>query len=139
MSEQKFFFHKKIFFFSTNTLMIMMIMKMSVMISRMNFLILNKYWECHDITEYLKYYSWNKHALMLTNKWVLLLLYSTAKLHSWKWWCRICGGILGFYLLRQIFFQSDSFFFNCLTDCHTSCLGFSICLSEYPTIIDCLL
>ena len=24
-------------------------------------------------------------------------------------WCRICGGILGFYSVRQIFFRSDSF------------------------------
>ena len=26
------------------------------------FLILNKYWECHEITECLKIYSWSKHV-----------------------------------------------------------------------------
>jgi hypothetical protein len=44
-------------FFFTKTLMMMMIMKMNVMISRMSFLILNKYWEYHEIIEYLKMYS----------------------------------------------------------------------------------
>jgi hypothetical protein len=34
----------------------------NVMISKLNFLILNKYWECYEITEYLKIYSWSKHV-----------------------------------------------------------------------------
>ena len=58
MSGQNFFSQQIIFFF-TKTLMIM---KTNVMISRMIFLILNKYWECQEITEYLKIYSWSKHV-----------------------------------------------------------------------------
>ena len=33
----------------------------------MSFLILNKYWECHEITEYQKMYSWRQVNML--NKW----------------------------------------------------------------------
>jgi hypothetical protein len=33
----------------------------------MSFLILNKYWECHEITEYLNIYSWRQVNML--NKW----------------------------------------------------------------------
>jgi hypothetical protein len=58
MSGQNFFLTTNHNFFFTKTL----IMKMNVMISKLNFLILNKYWECYEITEYLKIDSWSKHV-----------------------------------------------------------------------------
>jgi hypothetical protein len=42
------------------TIMYLKITKLST--KWMSFLILNKYWECHEITEYLKNYSWSKHV-----------------------------------------------------------------------------
>ena len=92
-------------FFFTKPLL-MMIMKMNVMISRMFFLILNKYWECHEITEYLRNYSWRKHVKQM--KSFLMAMRN-------MWWH-----------FRFLFGQKV--FLNCLTECQTSCLGYSICL-----------
>ena len=83
-----------------------------------SFLILNKYWECHEITEYLKiyYWSWSKHVKQI--KWVF-------------------NGDAEYVVAFQVFIRSDKFsfgqtvFLNCLTECQTSCLGFSICLALY--------
>ena len=73
-----------------------MIMKMSVMISRISFLLLNKYWECHVITECLKNYSWSKHVKQINE--VSMVMRN-------MWWH------FRFLSVRQIFFRSDSFFF----------------------------
>ena len=84
------FFHNKSKFFFTKTLMIMMIMKMNVMISRMSFLFLNKYWECHQIIEYLKIYSWSKQThVKQINEFLMAM---------WNMWWHF-----------RIFFRSDSF------------------------------
>jgi hypothetical protein len=85
-----------------------LIMKMNVMISRMNFLILNKYWECHEITEYLKIYSWSKHVKQINE--FLMAMGNTC-----MWW-------------HFKFLFGQTVFLNCLTECRTSCLWFSICL-----------
>jgi hypothetical protein len=84
-------------------------MKMNVMISGMNFLILNKYWECPEITEYLKFYSWSKHVKQINE-----LLMAMRNM----WWH-----------FRFLFGQTV--FLNCLTECQTSCLWFSICLLQW--------
>ena len=94
-----------------------MIMKMNVMISRVSFLILNKYWECHEITEYLKMYSWRQVNML--NKW------------------RVFNGDAEYVVAFKVFIRPDKFsfgqtvFLNCLTECQTTCLGFSICLHCY--------
>jgi hypothetical protein len=84
----------------------MVIMKMNVMIFRMSFLISNKYWECHEITEYLEMYSWSKHVKQI-NEFLVAM---------WNMW----------WHFRFLFGQTV--FLNCLTECQTSSLGFSICL-----------
>jgi hypothetical protein len=73
---------------------------------RMSFLILNKYWECHEITEYLKMYSWSKHVKQI-NEFLM-------EMRNMWWHFRFLFG--------------QTVFLNCLTKCQTSCLGFSICL-----------
>jgi hypothetical protein len=78
-------------FFFTKTL----IMKMNVMISRMSFLILNKYWECHGITEYLKNYSWSKHVKQI-NEFLM------AMRNMW-WRFRFLFGQTNFLSVRQLF------------------------------------
>ena len=80
-------FSQQIIFFFTKTLMIM---KMNVMISRMSFLILNKYWECHEITEYLK----SKHV----NQMKFLM----AMRNMW-WHFRFLFGQTNFRSVRQFF------------------------------------
>jgi hypothetical protein len=45
------------------------------MTSRMSFLILNRYWECHEITEYVKIYSWtswSKHVKQI-NEFLMVM------------------------------------------------------------------
>ena len=75
---------------------------------RMSFLILNKYWECHEITEYLKIYSWSKHVKQINE--FLMAMGNTC-----MWW-------------HFKFLFGQTVFLNCLTECRTSCLWFSICL-----------
>jgi len=105
LSEHNFFSQQIILFHKT--LMMIMIMKMNVMISMMSLSILNKYCECHEITEYLQIYSWSKHVKQI-NEFLIAMRY--------MWWH-----------FRFLFGQTV--FLNCLTECQTSCLVFSICLS----------
>ena len=107
MSRQNFFFTTNHNFFSKT----LIIMRMNVMISGMSFLILNKYWECHEMTENLKIYSWSKHVKQLNE-----CLMAMRRI----WWH-----------FRFLFGQTV--FLNCLTECQTSCLGFSICLIWPPS------
>ena len=58
------------------------------------FLILNKYWECHEITECLKIYSWSKHVKQI-NEFLMAMR---------NIWWHLC-----FNSVRQFFFQSDRF------------------------------
>jgi hypothetical protein len=108
MSVHNFFSQQIIIFFSTKTLMMMMI-KMNVMISRIRVLILNKYWECHEITEYLKTYSWSKHVKQI-NEFLMMM---------WNMWWHF-----RFFIRSDKFCFGQTVFLNCLTECQTSCLGF---------------
>jgi hypothetical protein len=108
MSGHNFFSQQIIIFFFTKTLMMMMI-KMNVMISRIRVLILNKYWECHEITEYLKIYSWSKHVKQI-NEFLMMM---------WNMWWHF-----RFFIRSDKFCFGQTVFLNCLTECQTSCLGF---------------
>jgi hypothetical protein len=76
---------------------------------RIRVLILNKYWECHEITEYLKIYSWSKHVKQI-NEFLMMM---------WNMWWHF-----RFFIRSDKFCFGQTVFLNCLTECQTSCLGF---------------